>query len=235
MKRKIKANELLWLLGILLSSLGVCLTIKADFGLSIFAAPPYIIHHKLHSFHWLTHGMTDVVFQLAILLVMVIAVGKFKKKFFYCLVTTFFCALMLDIWVIAFGGDAPFATLAGRVTALTVGMLVSAMAFACFHKTTLPIQVDEYFIEEISEHFHKKEIGVKVADEIVFCIISFGLALGLNKSLHGLGVGTIVLTVFIEPFTFLFIKLFDGFLSCEPVFPKLSKIFTIKHAHKSEH
>jgi len=47
MKKIGKMNEAAWLLGILLCSLGVSLCTKAGFGLSMIAAPPYILHLKL--------------------------------------------------------------------------------------------------------------------------------------------------------------------------------------------
>ena len=47
MKKISRMNEIAWVIGIAGCALGVCLCTKANFGLSMIAAPPYIFHIAL--------------------------------------------------------------------------------------------------------------------------------------------------------------------------------------------
>ena len=55
-KRIGKMNEIAWVLGIVLCALGVALCTKADFGLSMIAAPAYIIHVGMSRFFFLVYS-----------------------------------------------------------------------------------------------------------------------------------------------------------------------------------
>ncbi len=217
-----KSNELLWLVGVFLTPLGVCLTMKSGFGLPIFAAPPYIIHHRLHHFHWLSHGLADLVFQAAMLILLVIVMKKFTKKFCYSFITTIIACAILDGWLFVFGGDGEFETLFARIAALVFGAIATSFSIACFYCTTLPEQVDEFFVEELSHKFRWKEFKVKISEDAVFFLLSLILAVVLNRSLHGLGIGTAMIYLVNEPLIRFFRHYLTKYFGHEPLFPKIS-------------
>ena len=81
-KKISKMNELAWVIGIVVCSLGVCLCTKADFGLSMIAAPPYILHYALRGvFPWFTQGRAEYAWQALLLLGMCLAVGRFRWRY----------------------------------------------------------------------------------------------------------------------------------------------------------
>ncbi len=217
-----KSNELLWLIGIILGPLGVCLTMKSGLGLPIFAAPPYIIHHKLHHFHWLTHGLADLVFQAIMLLILTLVLRKFTKKLLYSFVTTIVACGMLDLWLTVFGGDGEYESMTLKVIALVFGTLATSFSISCFMCTPLPEQVDEFFVEELSHKFKWKEYKVKLSEDAVFFVLSLILALALNRSLHGLGIGTAIIYLVNEPLIHLFKHLLSKVFGHESLFPRLT-------------
>lgn len=227
MKFMKKSNELMWLLGVVFCSLGICLTIKADFGLSMLAAPPYIIHHKLHEFHWFTHGMADWAFQAILLIVMIIIVRIFSVKYLLCFATTVICGEVLDLWVLLFGGDGPFEHMVVRIIALIVGELCTAFAIACFFRTTLPIQVHELVVTEIAERYELKESRVKYANDIFFLLLSVALAYFLNRSADGLGIGTIIITAVNAPLIHMFGSFLDKHFEYASAFPRFTRRVSI--------
>ena len=83
-----KMSEAAWLIGIVLCALGVALSTKTGFGLSMVAAPPYIIHVMVSNiFPWFSHGMSEYLWQALQLLIMCIIVRSFKVKFLLSFVT----------------------------------------------------------------------------------------------------------------------------------------------------
>lgn len=99
MTKKIrKMNEISWLLGIVLCTLGVCLCTKANFGLSMIAAPPYIIHLRMVKlFPWYSQGTSEYLWQGILLIVLCIAVRRFRVRYLFSFLTAFLSGNMLDL------------------------------------------------------------------------------------------------------------------------------------------
>ena len=63
-KRIKKGGELYWLLGILFISLGVCICKKADLGVSMIAAPAFIIYELVKDVvPFFTVGVVEYIVQ----------------------------------------------------------------------------------------------------------------------------------------------------------------------------
>ena len=82
-KKKIgRMNEAAWVIGIVVCALGVALCTKADFGLSMIAAPPFIFHYALRgAFPWFTQGTAEYVWQGVLLILMCAAVRRFRWRY----------------------------------------------------------------------------------------------------------------------------------------------------------
>ena len=94
MKKISRMNEAAWVIGIVGCALGVCLCTKADFGLSMIAAPPYIFHLALRDrLPWYTQGTSEYLWQGVLLLVMCVATGRFRWKY----LLSFDCLCFPDI------------------------------------------------------------------------------------------------------------------------------------------
>lgn len=206
---KIK-NVLSWVLGMALCSLGVCFSTKAGFGLSMIGAPPYIIHVWLRDrFSWYTQGTSEYVWEALLLLITIIIVRRFKWKYLLSFVTAVLLGLLIDTWLFVLGGNGVYESLAVRIIAFIAGTLITSLSIAFYFRTTLPLQVYELTVTEISDKYGFETSKVKWVNDIIFLVIALLLALLLTHSMAGIGVGTVIVTLVNAPLISLFGKLLD--------------------------
>lgn len=217
-----KMNEAAWLLGILLCTLGVCLCTKANFGISMVGAPPYILHLWLReTFGWFTQGTSEYVWQGIILVVTCIAVMRFKLRYIVSFGTAILSGLAIDMWFLLLGGNGAYESMTVRVIVFALGVVLTAIAIAFIFRTTLPVQIYELAVCEIADRYKLKIDRVKLVNDIVMLAISITLALVLTGGWNGIGVGTIVITFVNAPLISLFGKIMDRFFEFDSRFPKL--------------
>ena len=90
MKKISKMSEAAWLFYTVVCALGVVLCTKADFGLSMIAAPPYILHVAISPYLPIfTQGFSQTVWQIFLLAVLCVAVKRVKWKYLWCLAASF--------------------------------------------------------------------------------------------------------------------------------------------------
>ena len=222
MKKLQKMNEAAWLLGVLLCALGVALATKANFGLSMIAAPPYIIHIFMENFFpWYSQGTSEYIWQGVLLLVMCIIVRRFRVKY----LLTFACAVIFGLAVDGFlwllGGSAAYATLAARIAAFCISEVITAVAIACYFRTDLPLPVYELVVSEIAKCYSLNMNKVKQVNDILMLALSVVLALILNRSFAGIGIGTIIITLVNASLIALAGKILDRYCDFSPRFPRV--------------
>lgn len=209
-------NEIAWVLGIVLCALGVCLVTKAGFGLSMIAAPAYILHVGLVKiFPWYSQGTSEYVFQGILLILLCIGIQRFRLRYLLSFVTAFLFGLVLDGWFLVFGGNGVYDGLALRIVVFVIGELVTGLAIAFFFRTKLPLQIYELVVTELAERYRWKNTTVKQVYDIVSLVLSVLLAFFVNRSMAGIGIGTIILTVVNAPLIALWGKLLDRLFTFE--------------------
>lgn len=224
MKRIGKMNEVAWVLGIVLCALGVCLATKANFGLSMIAAPAYILHVGLVKvFLWYSQGTSEYVFQGVLLILLCIGIRRFKLRYLLSFVTAILFGIVLDGWFWVFGGNGAYETLELRIVAFVVGELFTGLAIAFFFRTKLPLQIYELVVTEVADRYKRKTSTVKQAYDITSLGLSLLLAFFVNRSFAGIGIGTIVLTIVNAPLIALFGKLLDRFFTFESLFGRKNR------------
>ncbi len=214
-------NEVAWICGTLFCAMGVALCTKANIGLSMIAAPAYIIHVFMENFlPWYSQGTSEYIWQTVLLVIMCIIVQRFKPKY----LLTFLCAVIfgfaVDGCLLLLGGGAPYENLWVRIATFALGEAITAVAIAFNFRTSLPLPVYELVVSEISKRYGKDINKVKQANDIIMLAISVLLALLLNRSFEGIGIGTIVITVINAPLIAFFGRLLDKFCDFSPRFPK---------------
>lgn len=224
-KKLQKMNEAAWLCGTLFCALGVALCTKANFGLSMIAAPAYIIHIFMENFlPWYSQGTSEYIWQAALLIIMCIIVMRFRVKY----LLTFACAVIFGLAVDGFlwllGGGAPFDIMWVRIVAFVLGETITAVAIACNFRTSLPLPVYELVVSEISKRYNVGINKVKQANDIIMLAVSLILAFALNRSFDGIGVGTVVITLVNAPLIAAFGKLLDKLCDFAPRFPKFANL-----------
>lgn len=237
MKKLQKTSELLWVFGIVFVALGVTICSKADLGVSMVAAPAFIIYDAISPL-WggFSVGMTEYIIQGLMLILLCFIVKKFNWRYLIAFLVAVIYGYTLNLFLWIFN-DVTFNEVWLRYLMLIVGDIVTAFGVACFFKTYMPLQVYELFVAEIARVF-KIDIGkVKSVFDKSLLALSIILALTLfndvttfdwstiyYKSFHNIGLGTIITTIINSPLINACSKLLDRFFEYSPRFPKLEKL-----------
>ena len=221
------STELAWVLGIIFTALGVALMEKPDFGLSMVVAPAYIIHLKLvQIWPFFTFGTSEYVFQLLLLIVMSVLLGRFSFSFLFSFVTAVLYGFSLDLCISLVSG-LPTNVFAIRVLYYAIGILLCAAGVSMMFHTYLPPEVYELFVKQLSSKY-----GINI-NRFKTCYDLSSMALGVILSFcffglwhfEGIKLGTIVCAAVNGLTISLFTKLYERFFTFENSFPKLYDLF----------
>lgn len=226
-KRIGRMGEAAWLFGVLLCSLGVCLSAKSGYGVSMVVAPAYVLHRFLSPhFAWVTFGAAEYLLQGVLLVALCVSVRRFKRKYLLSFGTAVVYGFALDGWRLLFGtAVCPF--LWQRIACCAAGACITAFSIALYLRTYLPQQVYELFVKELTERYNFRLGRVKWlydASSLLFAILLM-LALFRRFSTDMIGVGTLLLTVVNTPLITLSGKLLDRFFKFDPAFPRFRAQF----------
>lgn len=225
MKKINKMNEIAWILGVILCPLGIALCTKASFGLSMIAAPPYIIHLKMEKyFSWYTQGTSEYIWQGFLMLVMCIVVRKFKWKYLLSFATAVICGHMIDLWITILGGGAAYTYIGARISAFVLGVAATAAAVAFFFRTDLPLQMYECIVVEVADKYNLDKNKAKRANDCIMLVVAVMLAAFFNRSIKGIGVGTVIITIANSWLIKHFGAIYDRVFTFEPRFEKINSI-----------
>ncbi len=232
-----KSNELLWLLGIIFVALGVSICSKADLGVSMIAAPAFVIFDAVKSISpLLSVGVVEYAVQGLLLIILCIIIRRFNWRFLlaFAVAVLYGYTLNLFIWLL---GGVEFNTVAMRYVMLLVGDIITSFGVACFFRTYMPLQVFELFVAEVADKINISIAKVKSAFDISLLIISVTLAFTLfgdaktfdwstigYSSYHSIGIGTLITTAINSPLINLMGKLIDKTFDHSVRFTKLEKI-----------
>ena len=217
-----KLAEIAYVLGLILCPLGICLTAKSGFGVSMVVAPVYVIFHKVSQiFPWFTFGKSEYVIQGLLLIVLAMVVRRFKWKYFLSFVTAFLYGTVLDAW---FGvlGLAEYTIMWQRVGACVLGLLITALAIAFFLRTYLPQAAYEMFVKDIVYHFGWSVTKVKwIYDFTSLLSAAILMLVLLNEfAFNIIGINTIITTFVNAPLIGFFGKMLDKLYSFESAYPE---------------
>ena len=235
MKKIRHSSELLWLLGILLVALGVAICSKADLGVSMIAAPAFVLSEALLPYSgFFSVGATEYLVQGLLLVILCLSVRRFNWRFLlaFLVAVIYGYALNLFLWLL---GDVEFHAVWLRWVMLLVGDIVVAFGVAAFFRTYLPLQVYELFVSQINERFHLGINRVKWFFDLSLLVISIVLALALfggisadeltslgSAAFHSIGLGTLVTTLINSPLIRYAGKVLDLFFDPTPASEKMA-------------
>ncbi len=240
MKKISKSSELLWVFGIVFVALGVAICNKADLGVSMIAAPAFVVFDAINSL-WsgFSVGMTEYLIQGLLLIILCIIARKFNWRYLIAFLVAVIYGYVLNffIWIL---GDTTFNEIWLRYVMLIVGDVVTAFGVACFFKTYMPLQVYELFVTEASNVFKININKMKSIFDISLLALSIILALTLfgdvatfkwstiyYQSFHSIGLGTIITTFINSPLIKGCSKFIDSVFEPTALLPKLEKLFKI--------
>ena len=240
MKKVSKSNELLWLFGIIFVALGVAICSKADLGVSMIAAPAFVISDAISSvFSFFTVGVTEYILQGVILIILCVVVRRFHWKYLlaFAVAVIYGYTLNLFIWMLS---GIEFNEVWLRWVMLIVGDIITAFGVACFFRTYMPLQVYELFVAEVADRFGFTIAKTKFWFDMTLLALSILLSVVLftdiktfdwstiyYSSFHSIGLGTLVTTAINSPLIALMGKVIDKFFLPSPLFPRFENL--LKH------
>ncbi len=222
MKKLPRANELLWLFGIVFVALGVVICSKADLGVSMIAAPTFVVQEFIAPL-WsgFSVGVVEYLVQGLMLVILCVYVRRFNWRYLLAFLVAVIYGYTMNffLWILS---GVSFDAVLLRWVMLLVGDAVTAFGVACFFHTYMPLQVFELFVAEVADRYRLDIHRVKSIFDISLLVISVSLALLLfgdvtefdwsaiyYTSFHSLGLGTLATTLINAPL----IRLMSRFIS----------------------
>ena len=191
-------TEMAYVLGLLLLSLGTCLSTKANFGVSMIAAPAYLIHLFLSNTvsTFFTFGRCEIMLEMLVIFIMCLLLRKFKFGYLFSLMAGVIYGLFLDMWMMIFK-DVNVVNFVSRVIFFIIAQVVTAYGLALAFKSYFPPAAYDFFVKEVSNYFNIKLSLFKTAFDITFCIISIILSFLIFGFGHfeGIKLGTIIISL----------------------------------------
>ncbi len=196
MKKPVFYTEVAYIAGIVALAFGVTFMERADFGLSMVVAPAYVLHRfisALPGMGWFSFGVAEYTLQLALVLVLMVIMRKFRLSYFFSFVTAVVYGYLLDLimWLMpAVSAD----NLGLRIVFFIVGELCCTFGVSMVFHTYIPPEAYELFVSEIGKRSRLSTGAVKWIYDIVSCLVGIGLSFlffGMGTFV-GIGWGTIV-------------------------------------------
>lgn len=194
MKKRTFYSELAYVLGLVTLALGVSFMEAAGFGVSMVVAPANLLYLKI-SQYWpfFTFGMAEYTLQAVLLILMGIALRRFKPAYLLSFVTAVIYGFTLD-GAMALVALIPLWGMAGRIAYYVVGMVLCSMGVSLMFHTYFAPEAYELFVKEVSAktgiNIHKFKTGYDIVSCLVAVVMSFAFfGLGVFK---GVKWGTIL-------------------------------------------
>lgn len=193
-KKKIFFTEAAYILGIIALAGGTALMEQADFGMSMVVAPAYLLHLKISRYiPAFSFGMAEYSLQAVLLLLLFLALRKFRAAYLFSFVTAVLYGLTLDaamLLVDCLSLHGP----AAKIICYLAGMLLCALGISLLFHTYIPPEVYELIVKEISAKTGKDINLIKTCYDCLSCLAGILLSFSFFGLWHFEGVkwGTIL-------------------------------------------
>ena len=226
MKKRIFYTEAAYIIGLAALALGTALMEKADFGLSMVVAPPYILHLKISEFlPFFSFGMAQYTFQAVLVILLAVFMRKIKLSYLFSFVTAVLFGFLLD-GVMILTDMLSFEGLLMRIPIYVIGMLCCTFGIALLFRTYIPPEVYELFVKEVSEKYGYNIQRCKTVYDCTSCVLSVVLSFAFFGFgvFRGISYGTVVCALVNGTLISFFSKLLDRLFVFEDGL-KLKKFF----------
>ena len=197
MKKRVFYTELSYLFGMVILAFAAAMMTRADFGLSMVVAPAYLLHLKVSEvLPFFSFGMAEYTLQAVLLIVLCLAVRRFRLSYLFSFVTAVLYGLVLDgsLWLLSF---LPMDSIALRFAFYIVGMVLCALGVSLFFHTYISPEVYELFVKEVSGKFKVDIHKVKTVYDCISCFAAVVMSFAFFGmwQFEGVNWGTIVCAV----------------------------------------
>lgn len=224
MKKLTIHAEPLYIFATVLLALSVAAVTAADFGVSMVAAPAYVLSLYVD---FLSFGQAEYVVQGVLFIAFCLLMRKFRVSYLFAFASCLLYGLVLDLWrlIPVFSESAEPLYMGWRIALFVVGELLTALSVAMFFKCYLPPQVNDYFVMGVSERYNIKRSFFKFCFDAGFLVIALIMSLCFFGAIRGIGIGTLIITAVNGFLIGLCSKLLDSLFEVKPLFNKLKEYF----------
>lgn len=204
--RKIRfPRELAYVFGIIIMPFAVAFTIKADLGMSMIAAPTFILSEKIL---FISNGVMEYIVQGFLLLLMCIVLKKFKPAFLMSFASALIYGTILDL-ARKIVDRISAEEMPLRIALFVLGMVLTSFSVALFFNTYLAPCAYDYFVAKIGSEKGLDMRKWKLCFDFSMLIISLILSFALFRKPVGISVGTLVMALLNGNIISMFSKLFN--------------------------
>lgn len=165
-------TELAYAAGLITLAFGTALMERADFGMSMVVAPAYLVYLKVSGYYpWFTFGMAEYCFQAFLILILSLAVWRFKRKFLFSFITAFLYGNILDL-SIRIVSMIPEGGLVQRLLFYVTGMVICSLGVSFLFHTYITPEAYELVVKELAEKYGKDIHKVKTVYDCCSCLIA---------------------------------------------------------------
>lgn len=215
--KKLRWGELAYLPAMAFTAIGIRLQVNSGLGLSMVAAPGYILSQKIG---WMTQGMAEWLIQGVVFLLLCLLLKKIPWKNVWSFLAAVPCSWALDLAAELVSGIR-FDGIPARILLCLSGCVFLALGIALFFRSYLPCQVHEMFVKVYAKERGMDQGKMKSIYDFSFLGISLLLSFLFFGRLEGIGIGTVICTLCNGPLIHLWTKLMNGFINDQACFPKL--------------
>jgi len=221
-KKRIKlSREAAYAIAMLIMPFSISLMTKANLGLSMIAAPTYIISERVS---FLSYGQAEYILQTLLLILMSVVVGKFRPIYLTSFATAMLYGTILDgfLWL-----TSPLAVTAlwQRLCLFLFGICLTALGVALFMQTYLAPCAYDYFVRTLVQEKRLDLKKTKLINDMVYLAFSAVLTLTLFHKFIGITWGTLFITVVNGHIISFFNNTMEKHIEFYDRFPKLAKYF----------
>lgn len=192
MKKTTFYTEAAYAVGLLLLACGTALMAYGGFGISMVAAPGYVIYLKLSPMlPFFSFGTVGYLVEALVLAVMMLLIRKSRFSYLLSFVTAVLYGLCLD-GVSLLTGLLPADTLALQIPLYITGTLLCSAAISLLLIGYFPPAAHEMFVKEFCSHFRLPVSTVKTVYDCTFLALAIGLSFLFFGHIRGIGIGTVV-------------------------------------------
>ena len=212
MKKSTFYTEMSFVAGLMLLALSTAFMAYGGFGISMVAAPAYVIHLKLsQTIPFFTFGTTGYLVEALLLLVMMIIIRRARALYLLSFATAVLYGLLLDGFSLL-TGLLPENILVLQIILYAAGALLCSAAISLMLIAYFPPATHEMFVKEVSAFLKIPFSRLKTVYDCSALTLSIVLSLLFFGTLRGIGIGTVICAfvngLLIRRFTGLIQKLF---------------------------
>lgn len=178
------------ILSIIINAFAVSVYVKSNLGVSTNSSIPFVISSLIPA---LSLGMTTIMFQILLLIVLVFACGM-KKEYLISLLLGCFFGTVIDMWDFLWT-KVPIGEL-HPIILYIIAFFSLAFGIALTLSADLPTLPFDYFTKDMALKTGKTIGFVKTASDIAYVIIAIILSIVGAGKIYGVGIGTIISMLF---------------------------------------